>query len=103
MGCAPRRVHRVSRAVQQFVTERQSAAGRLGYGRADEDFGVVEIWNPESALHLTDDEDVTPALDLGVADPGLAAEIRPSNLEPDDVVRVMGDPHLVSLLVADPD
>src|SRR6185436_18105717 len=69
--------------------------------RADQHLVVVRERRPVPAAHLGNHEELAALFDLAVRHAGGAAEIRAPDFEPHDVVRVVGDAHLVGFLVAD--
>src|SRR5436190_8688708 len=86
--------------VEQLVCELHQPAAHLADRRADQHLVVVAKRRAIAAADLRHDEDVAAPLDLRERNAGRAAEIRPPDLEPDDVIRMMGDPHLIGFFVA---
>ncbi len=101
MSAVTRGVERTRLAVTQLVVESHQAARSLLDSRTDDDLVIVAKRNPVATADLDDDEKRSAAFDLGVGDAGGAAEVSAADLEPDDVVRMMRDSHLVSLGIAD--
>ena len=87
----PRRVQPLARSVAQLVRESHHPAGRLGDRRADHHLVVVAVRRAVAADDLRDHQDQSALLDLAIRKTGLAAEVRAADLEPDHVIRVMGD------------
>ena len=96
-----RRVQRLAASVAQFVRELQRPARGLGERRADQHFVVVAKRHDVAAPDLDDDEQRATLLDLAIRHAGRAAEVRPPDLEPHQVLGVMRDRHLIGLGVAD--
>lgn len=88
-------------ASQQLVLEPQRTRRPFSYGRPDHDFLIVAERSDEPAAGLGDDQQEPSLLDLGIGDAGLAAEVGSADLEPDEIVRVMCDRHLIGLGIAD--
>src|ERR1051326_890365 len=96
----PVRAPLASLAVEQLVRELHQPASHLPDRRADQHLVVVAKRRAVAAADFRHDEELSAPLDLRVRNTGRAAEVRAADLEPDEVIRMMGDPHLVGLFVA---
>jgi hypothetical protein len=92
----------LSGAVEQLVREFHCAAGGFRYASADDNLVIVMVRRAISTGDLGHHQNQPPLLDLPIRVPGGTTEVRTADLEPDDVVGVMGDAHLIRLFVANP-
>src|SRR5712691_9981462 len=92
-------VQALAAAIAQLVAECHSAAGRLADEGTNQNFVVIVIRSAVTAIDLRDHHDQSTALDLLVCEAGGAAQVRAADLEPDDVICMMGDAHLIGLLI----
>ena len=90
-------------ATQHLVGEGHAPTAQTLQPTDDSD--PVAVARPTPVLELgADHHQQEPlGLDLGVVETAVGAELGSGQLEPDQVVRVMDDPHLVGLGVADVD
>jgi len=96
----PCRVQTLPACVAQLVTERHGAACGFDHLSTNQHFVVIVVRHAIPAGDLRDHEDQPSILDFPVGEAGGPAKIGASDFEPDDVVRVVDDPHLIGFLVA---